>query len=77
MVCRSIKRLRNPGELAKAEELRGAALQFVKKISGIQKPSKLHQQAFEKAVEEIAEASRRMLDHMGQQKKPPAPSSVV
>jgi hypothetical protein len=60
-MCRSIKRLRD-GELpASDEEIREAALQYVRKVSGFRAPSKRHQEAFEVAVDEIAEASRRLL----------------
>jgi hypothetical protein len=60
-MCRSIKRLRD-GELpASDEEIREAALQYVRKVSGFRAPSKRHQEAFEAAVDEIAEASRRLL----------------
>jgi hypothetical protein len=61
-MCRSIKVLRNAAEPATADDVSKAALQFVKKISGYQKPSKANQQAFERAVREVAEASQRLLD---------------
>jgi hypothetical protein len=61
-MCRSIKVLRRPGELATQDELQGAALQFVRKISGFHKPSKKNQEAFDRAVREITEASARLLD---------------
>jgi hypothetical protein len=61
-MCRSIKVLRRPGELATEGELQGAALQFVRKISGFHKPSKKNQEAFDRAVREIAEASARLLE---------------
>jgi hypothetical protein len=60
-MCRSIKVLRRPGLMATPEELQGAALQFVRKISGFQKPSKKNQEAFDRAVSEITEASARLL----------------
>jgi hypothetical protein len=61
-MCRSIKVLRKAGQpAATPEELNAAALQFVRKISGFQKPSKANTEAFEKAVNEVAEASRRLL----------------
>jgi len=44
------------------EEVSAAALQFVRKISGFQKPSKANQESFEKAVAEVAEASRKLLE---------------
>jgi len=64
-MCRSIKVLRKPGQPATAEELYGAALQFVRKISGYQKPSRVNQEAFERAVQDIAEASRQLLNAVG------------
>jgi hypothetical protein len=60
-MCRSIKVLRRPGEAATTAELSGAALQFVRKISGFRKPSKANEEAFERAVQEIAESSERLL----------------
>ncbi len=64
IVCRSIKVLRKP-EPATAEEVNGAALQFVRKISGFSKPSKANQEAFDRAVREITEASDRLLKTVG------------
>jgi hypothetical protein len=63
-MCRSIKVLRRPQEPATPEEVSQAALQFVRKISGYNKPSKLNQEAFDKAVREIAEASQRLLEQV-------------
>lgn len=60
-MCRSIKVLRKPGQAATVEEMSGAALQFVRKITGFHKPSKIHQKAFEQAVREITESSERLL----------------
>lgn len=60
-MCRSIKKLRNPEQPATPEELRGAALQFVRKISGFHKPSKANEAAFDRAVREIAASSDRLL----------------
>ena len=61
-MCRSIKVLRKPDQSATPEEMTGAALQFVRKISGFHKPSKANQEAFDRAVAEVAEASRRLLE---------------
>jgi hypothetical protein len=63
-MCRSIKVLRRKEEPATSEEVSQAALQFVRKISGYNKPSKANQEAFEKAVREIAEASERLLEQV-------------
>lgn len=60
-MCRSIKVLRRPDEPVTPDEVTAAALQFVRKISGIRKPSKANQAAFDQAVREIAEASGRLL----------------
>jgi hypothetical protein len=64
-MCRSIKVLRRPGQPATAEELSGAALQFVRKISGFHTPSKANQEAFERAVREISQSSERLLKAIG------------
>jgi len=64
-MCRSIKVLRRPGQPATPEELQGAALQFVRKISGFHKPSRINQEAFDRAVQEVAAASRRLLESVG------------
>ena len=57
--------MRRPGIAATPDELHGAALQFVRKISGFHKPSRLNQEAFDRAVAEVAEASRRLLESIG------------
>jgi hypothetical protein len=54
--------LRRPGERATEEEIRAAALQFVRKVSGYRSPSRANTEAFEAAVDEISVASRRLLD---------------
>ena len=61
-MCRSIKQLRRQGEPATDEEIREAALQFVRKVSGYRIPSKRNAKVFDAAVDEIASASRRLLD---------------
>ena len=60
-MCRSIKTLRRPEEPATEEEIRAAARQYVRKVSGYREPSRKNHDAFESAVDEIAEASRRLL----------------
>ena len=60
-MCRSIRKLRNPEEPATPEEVRAAALQFVRKISGYTKPSTANRPAFDAAVEEITESAERLL----------------
>lgn len=61
-MCRSIKTLRKAGEPATDEEIRAAALQFVRKVSGYRQPSRRNEETFNAAVDEIAHASQRMLD---------------
>ena len=63
-MCRSIKTLRRPGEPATEEEIRAAALQFVRKVSGYRVPSKANTEAFDAAVAEVAAASGRLLDSL-------------
>ena len=61
-MCRSIKTLRPPYvEEATDDDARAAALQYVRKISGYRAPAKRNADAFEKAVDEVAEATRRLL----------------
>ena len=60
-MCRSIKTLRNTEIPATEEEIRAAALQFVRKVSGYRKPSKVNEAAFERAVDEVAEATEKLL----------------
>ncbi len=61
-MCRSIKQLRNAEILATEEEIRAASLQFVRKVSGYRKPSKVNEAAFERAVEEVSQATRNLLE---------------
>ncbi len=63
-MCRNIKKLRRPVGPPTDEELRDAALQFVRKISGYRVPSRTNEKAFEKAVNDISRASRRMFDNL-------------
>ena len=60
-MCRSIKVLRNQDPPATDAEVEAAALQFVRKISGYRQPSKANADAFNDAVADVAEASRRLL----------------
>jgi hypothetical protein len=63
-MCRSIKRLREPHGQGHAtdEEILEAARQFVRKVSGFGAPSARHAEAFEAAVEEVADSSKRLLE---------------
>jgi hypothetical protein len=63
-MCRSIKTLRRAEEPATPDEVNAAALQFVRKVSGYRVPSQKNTVAFEAAVAEIADASRRLLDSL-------------
>jgi hypothetical protein len=63
-MCRSIKTLRRPDETATEEEIHAAALQFVRKVSGYRAPSRKNEEAFNAAVDEVASASRRLLDRV-------------
>jgi hypothetical protein len=60
-MCRSIKTLRIPDRTATDEEIRAAALQFVRKVSGYRQPSKANSAAFDSAVDQIARSSKRLL----------------
>jgi len=59
-MCRNIKRLRRPDEEPSQQELHDAALQFVRKISGFNAPSKANETAFNEAVQEVAAAGGRL-----------------
>jgi hypothetical protein len=61
-MCRNIRRLYNFEPAATEEELRDAALQFVRKISGFNKPSNANSEAFYCAVDEISDSLRKLLD---------------
>ena len=63
-MCRSIKVLRNPESPATDAEIEAAALQFVRKISGYRQPSRANAAAFDLAVAEVAESSRRLLSEL-------------
>jgi hypothetical protein len=72
-MCRSIHILRGPDGPAEDDEVRAAALQFVRKVTGYRAPSKANTEAFEAAVVAIAEASRDLLDQL----VPPPPKPVT
>ncbi|MDP9930166.1 DUF2277 domain-containing protein [Variovorax paradoxus] len=63
-MCRSIKTLYNFEPPATEQEIRAAALQFVRKLSGFSVPSKPNQQAFERAVDEMAASATRLIDSL-------------
>ena len=60
-MCRNIRTLHNFEPPATAEEIRAAALQYVRKVSGTSKPSRANAEAFERAVDEVAAATHRLL----------------
>jgi hypothetical protein len=62
-MCRSIITLRRP-ESATDDEVRAAALQFVRKVSGYRKPSRANEEVFERAVDQIAHSVRHLLDDL-------------
>ena len=61
-MCRNIRQLHNFQPPASEAEVRDAALQYVRKISGSTKPSKANAEAFQRAVDEVAESTMRLLD---------------
>jgi hypothetical protein len=61
-MCRNIHTLFNYEPPASDEEVRAAALQYVRKVSGFNKPSRANEEAFAQAVDDVAAASRRLLD---------------
>ena len=63
-MCRNIKKLRYPDRVSSDEELRLAALQFVRKVSGYRVPSGVNAAAFNAAVENVAIATRGLFDHL-------------
>ncbi|MFI1399340.1 DUF2277 domain-containing protein [Streptomyces sp. NPDC020681] len=83
-MCRSIKTLRPPvlPEEATEEDIRAAALQYVRKVSGFRAPAAHNREVFEQAVDEIAEATRALLDGLevrgagAAAKRSPEPAAV-
>lgn len=63
-MCRNIKPLRLPDRKATQQEIEEAALQYVRKVSGYRKPSRLNQEAFDAAVAEVALATQKLLDQL-------------
>jgi hypothetical protein len=63
-MCRSIKQLRNFDDPPTDAEIDAAAVQFVRKVSGYNRPSRVNETAFNDGVREIADATRRMLDSL-------------
>ncbi|AVM01049.1 DUF2277 domain-containing protein [Gordonia iterans] len=63
-MCRNIRVLHNYDPPATDDEVRAAALQYVRKVAGTSKPSQANREVFDAAVEEIAAATRQLLDHL-------------
>ena len=63
-MCRNIRTLANFEPPASDDEIRASALQFVRKLSGTTRPSRANQAAFDRAVEEVAAAARRLVDSL-------------
>jgi len=63
-MCRSIKTLHNFEPPATDDEIRASSLQFVRKLSGFTRPSKANDVAFNRAVEQVAQAARELLDSL-------------
>ncbi len=63
-MCRNIRPLFNYDPPSTEDDVRAAALQYVRKVSGSTKPSQANQEAFDRAVDEVAEATARLLDQL-------------
>ena len=63
-MCRNIKTLFNFDPPATEEEIRAASLQFVRKLSGFNAPSRANEAAFERAIDEVADVARRLIDSL-------------
>ncbi len=63
-MCRNIRTLANFEPPATDDEVRASALQFVRKLSGMNKPSKANEAAFDRAVEDVTQAARRLVSSM-------------
>jgi hypothetical protein len=63
-MCRNIRALHNFEPPATEEEVRASALQYVRKVSGSTKPSKANEEAFDRAVDEVADVTSRLLDSL-------------
>jgi len=63
-MCRNIKTLHNFQPPATDDEVRASAVQFVRKLSGFTKPSKVNEDVFNRAVDEVTEAARKLIDSL-------------
>ena len=64
-MCRNIKKLRRPESVPTETEMRDAALQFVRKVSGYRVPSQKNEKAFDRAVEGVTRQIKKMFDELG------------
>jgi len=69
-MCRNIRTLFNFDPPATEEEIRASALQFVRKLSGFARPSKANEAAFNRAVDEVSEVARRLLESLDASRPP-------
>jgi hypothetical protein len=69
-MCRNIRPLFNFEPPATEAEIRASALQFVRKVSGFNKPSKVNEDAFHRAVDEVAEAAHQLIDSLSSASPP-------
>lgn len=69
-MCRNIRPLFNYDPPSTEDDVRAAALQYVRKVSGSTKPSQANQEAFDRAVDEVAEATARLLDQLVTKARP-------
>ena len=63
-MCRNIRTLHHFDPPATPEEIRASAIQFVRKLSGVQKPSKVNEKAFDRAVEKVMKATTELFDSL-------------
>jgi hypothetical protein len=63
-MCRAIKTLHNFAPPATDDEIRASSVQFVRKLSGFTRPSRANEPAFDRAVDEVAQAARRLIDSL-------------
>jgi hypothetical protein len=74
-MCRNIKTLHNFEPPATDDEVRASAIQFVRKLSGFTKPSKANEEVFNRAVDEVTESARKLIDSL-QTSAPPRDREV-
>ena len=63
-MCRNIRKLRQADQLPTEQEVKDAALQFVRKVSGYRKPSRVNEKAFDDAVNDIAAVTRQLFENL-------------